>query len=90
MPLFLAALRTVAHVLDESAQLLADPRQGLTALRDTLHQLDDDVRAFEQAFAHRLPTELAGRRGVNFLRIEIGGRLVYCTIQMRLEPQTRR
>jgi hypothetical protein len=37
-----------------------------------------------------LPTELAGRRGVNFLRIEIGGRLVYCTIQMRLEPQTRR
>lgn len=37
-----------------------------------------------------LPTNLAGRRGVNFLRIEIGGRLVYCTIQMRLGPQTRR
>jgi hypothetical protein len=31
-----------------------------------------------------LPTELSGRRGVNFLRIEIGGRLVYCTLQMRL------
>jgi hypothetical protein len=58
MPLFTAAKRSVATVLDGSAQLMADPAHGLTALRGALRQLDDDVHAFEQAFAHHLPIEL--------------------------------
>ena len=59
-PAYAAAKRQVAHVLDACAQLLADPEEGLPALRDSRRGLDMAVHLFEQAFMHNLPSELRG------------------------------
>jgi hypothetical protein len=47
-------------VLDACAQLLADPAEGLSTLRDGRRGLDEAVHAFEQAFTNNLPSELRG------------------------------
>jgi hypothetical protein len=59
-PAYAAAKEEVAHVLDACGQLLADPGEGLSSLREARRRLDEARRAFEQAFTHNLPSELRG------------------------------